>query len=240
MKTLTITDYIHDTITLSEPHLTPRPQNTRPTNTWQEPMPENLLNARHHLKQTLTSWALLIHEEKPVPLATDGTLWSLTTYIAQHSTWLDQHPAQPDFHTETLEACNTIRKIIDKADNRIYLGRHQGHDIYAHPNQTTITLPDGQTRTVKELRTWRTNKALQHQGTAKEVAHALTLADIHITPKQIIGYWTHDRTARKHGKLPETTGLKETAMDGKQPIFKVQHVLERLTGNTIDTKQQTA
>lgn len=240
MKTLTVTDHIHDTIALSEPHLPARTPEPRRTNTWQEPMPEHLIKARHHLKAILTSWALLIHEEKPVPLATDGTLWSLTTYIAEHSQWLDQHPAQPDFHTETTEACNTIRKIIDRADNRIYLGRHSGHDIYARPHQTTITLPNGEIRTVKELRAWRVHKALEYEGNAKEVAKALTLADIHVTPKQITGWWKHDRKARQQGHLPETGGLTETAMEGKQPIFKVRQVLERITSKPIDKNQQLA
>lgn len=194
------------------------------------PINPRLVDAKHHLKHTLTSWAILVAEETSTTIDCHDTSESIAGWLWQHSAHLANHEAAHDFTTEITDAVDEIRRCIDRGDDRIFLGVHAGEEIYARRGDKTVVFPDGEVRTVEEMLTWLKRKTLDVQGTAREVSIILNVVHgLTVSPKHISNLYITDQRERAAGRLGRHEGLDKAAQAGKQPVFVVDEVLTRLS-----------
>lgn len=196
------------------------------------PINPRLADARHHLKHTLTSWALLVSEESDAPIDCDDTSESTAAWLYQHADFLATHPAAADFTTEIRDATTTIIQCIDTADDRVLVGTHAGMAVYARAGDKTITLPDGTTRTVKEMRDHLRHDLVDEVLPAAQCAGAVNvLHDVEITAKQIRKTYENDDARRRAGKIGPHAGLRFIRYVGREKAFRVGDVATRLVDN---------
>lgn len=74
------------------------------------------------LKAVLVGWARLVAEERGVPLTCRDESGSIADWLLHHVTWLSRHDAAADAYSEIVGAVNNIRRVIDIAPDRTYIG----------------------------------------------------------------------------------------------------------------------
>lgn len=150
----------------------------------EKPLPANLDADQHgrHLKQTLTSWARLISDQRGLPHPLDG-LAPTARWMAGHIEWLRHHPAAGDAVTEIREAVHQVRRAIDRPLDRAYAGpcNECGTPLYGRPGAAEVacrgcTTPDGDTLVygLTERRDWMLAAVLDKELPAADIARALT------------------------------------------------------------------
>lgn len=221
-------DLVHDTLGLVEP--VPSRQSLDGHGSHNKlPINPGLVEATGILKDTLVSWALMVSEEQPRKIDCEDNSLSIAGWLWRSADFLEAHPAREDFITEIRDACNAIRRFVDIADDRVFLGVHAGQEVYVRQGQETVVLPDGRVERVETIRNHMKRQVLDVQGTAKEVSIILrTIFNLHVSPKAITSMWREDVKARERGDLGRLEGLDACAMDGSRPVFVVDEVLLRL------------
>lgn len=170
---------------------------------WRAPLHHDTIDARDNLKQILTSWALLIVEERDVDYDSRDETTAIAAWIFQQADWLATHPAYDDFILEVEEAINNLASIC----NRGVSARRPDINLASsvHPEDT-----------------------LTEDLTAEDCATALTQLHGHpITAKQILKLVEVDRRKVADEKLHEAAALTPVTYDGRRPLFRVQEVLNR-------------
>lgn len=168
---------------------------------WRAPLHHDTIDARDDLKQILTSWALLIVEERDVEYDSRDETTAIAAWIFQQADWLATHPAYDDFILEVEEAIDGLARII----NRGVSARRPDLASTVHPEDT-----------------------LNQDLTAEDCATALTqLHNRPITAKQILKLVEVDRRKVAAGTLHQLAALTPSGKDGRRPLFRVQEVLTR-------------
>lgn len=193
------------------------------------PINPRLTDARHHLKHILVSWALLVEEESGRDFDAADTPESVAGWLWQSAHFLATHPAVDDFTTEIRDATSAITRCVDIADDRVFVGMHAGMAVYARAGDKTITLPDGTTRTVKEMRDHLRHDLVDEVLPAAQCAGAVNV--IHgtsITAKQIRKAYENDESRRRTGAIGPHAGLRFVRYVGREKAFRVGDVATRL------------
>ncbi|WP_172171017.1 hypothetical protein [Brevibacterium sp. CT2-23B] len=168
---------------------------------WRAPLHHDTIDARDNLKQILTSWALLIVEERGVDYDSRDETTAIAAWTFQQADWLALHPAYDDFILEVEEAIDALARIV----NRGVSARRPDLARAVHPEDT-----------------------LNQDLTAEDCATALTqLHDHPITAKQILKLVEVDRRKVAAGTLHQLAALTPSGKDGRRPLFRVQEVLTR-------------
>lgn len=168
---------------------------------WRAPLHHDTIDARDNLKQILTSWALLIVEEREVEYDSRDETTAIAAWIFQQADWLATHVAYDDFILEVEEAIDALARIVNRG--------------------VSARRPD-------LASTVRAEDTLTQDLTAEDCATALTQLHNHpITAKQILKLVEVDRRKVVDEKLHEAAALTPVEYDGRRPLFRVQEVLTR-------------
>lgn len=170
---------------------------------WRAPLHHDTIDARDNLKQILTSWALLIVEERDVDYDSRDETTAVAAWIFQQADWLAAHPAYDDFILEVEEAIDGLARIVNRGVN----ARRPDTDLASSVDPESV---------------------LKEDLTAEDCATALTkLHECPITAKQILKLVEVDRRRVDAKKLHEAAALTPVEYDGRRPLFRVQEVLTR-------------
>ena len=197
------------------------------------PMTDTMVIARDNLKQTLTSWALLIAEEGHHTYTGKDETTAIAAWICQHADWMAAHPAFDDFITEIEDAIRAIHDEINRhIDDRRFCGWHNDRPVYARHDQASVIV-DGQIYTPKQGQDRLKAGIADVDLTAKECALVLTqVHGIKLTAKQILKFLEVDNRNRAAGTLGEYEGLHPVGRKGpgsKAPmLFRFEEVLTRV------------
>lgn len=194
------------------------------------PMHHDTVEARDHLKQILTSWALLIVEEKRVHYDGRNETTAVAAWIHQQADWMATHPAFDDFITEVEEAIHGLSRIVNRGvSSRKFCGWDNGRPVFANGNE--LSAGDAAGQTLRNGRAALAITVLDVDLPAKDCAEALKLHGHDITAKQILKLHEVDERRRTGGTLGPHEGLSPIRREGGRntPVFRVSEVLARLT-----------
>lgn len=228
-------DHLHDTLTLAEHPPAPRPDSTGSSAHGGSRPPASIawLDAKADLHHTLTSWALLIAEEKPAKLDCRPDSMGIAAWIFTHADWLAAHDAAEEAVDEIHAAMMKLRRMHDTTDDRKLVATIAGQSIYANPGEAVKQLPDG---TVIDVRVAQQNmfiQALDEALPAYQVAELLTTAyGMDVTAKKIHKLAETDaakvRRAQEALTRAKATALDPAGHDGTTPLYVVGEVKARL------------
>ena len=196
------------------------------------PMTDNMVIARDNLKQTLTSWALLIVEEGHHNYTGRDETTAIAAWIYGYADWMTHHPAFDDFITEVENEMRAIHDELNRhIDDRRFCGWHNGHPVYARHDQASVII-DGTTYTPQEGQDRLKAGIADVDLTAKECALVLTqVHGIKTTAKQILKLLEVDNGNRATGALGQYEGLHPVGRKGPGPksplLFRFEEVLTR-------------
>lgn len=197
----------------------------------EKPLPVNLDADQHgrQLKQTLTSWAHLIADQRGIPRPLDG-LTPAARWMVGHIEWLRHHPAAGDAVTEIREAVHQVRRAIDRPLDRAYAGpcNECGTALYGKPDAVEVACrgcatPDGATLVydLTERRDWMLDAMVDMELPAADIARALTSLVRPIAPA-LLYTWV------KRKKL-QPTGTDERG----KTLFRLGDVAELMDATTL-------
>lgn len=186
-----------------------------------------LLKAKQALKANLVSWARLVVDEAGVDYQGADDVLAVAAWLSRHADFLASHPAVDDFENEIDSCLTAILNCVDRGDKKVFVGTFCGQDIYAHRDDATVTLPNGETRMVSTMRDEMRAQTLWATGTAAEVSRILEVMHaVRVSAKGIIAMWREDRRARERGHIGRLEGLD--SVDDDPPTFVVNEVLSRV------------
>lgn len=101
-----------------------KPQGERVAGSSDKPMPYNVgaSETLHHLKATLVSWAMLVHEEAAVDLDCKDEVGSIGDYLGTHIGWIRKHDTAGDFYAEIRHAVKQCEWAVDRAEAKVFAG----------------------------------------------------------------------------------------------------------------------
>ena len=209
------------------------------------PMTDTMVIARDNLKQTLTSWALLIAEEGHHTYTGKDETTAIAAWIYGYSDWMARHPAFDDFITEVEDAIRAIHDEINRhIDDRRFCGWHNDRPVYARHDQASVIV-DGQIYTPREGQDRLKAGIADVDLTAKECALVLTqVHGIKLTAKQILKLLEVDNRNRAAGTLGDYEGLHPVGRKGPNPkaplLFRFEEVLTRVQQSECRSGQKAS
>lgn len=166
------------------------------------------------LRNTLTSWARVVLEEKPAreetsetPLA--GPEWPLgapdtppqvsqpiptqkiALWLSWQVEWIRHHPAAAEAFDELHDAARCAHHVIDRPAERTYAGPCDqcGQDLYAKPGAAAVACSACEAKyDLHRRREWLLAAVEDTLATASEISRALTRLDAPITADSITSY----------------------------------------------------
>lgn len=175
------------------------PNGSRPT---ERPLPYNADAAGHRdtLAAVLTSWALLVADERGLPHA--GGPADHARFLTASLEWLRHHPAGGDAVHEIRTAVHAVRAAVDLPPDLVYAGPCDAcrAPLYARVGSATASCrycqtPEGQRPVydVQERRTWMLRAAEDIEAPAADIARAVTSLVRPIKPELIRTWAARDR-----------------------------------------------
>jgi hypothetical protein len=209
---------------IAELQTTAARQNVQGTNdgrgSAEQPLPIHVgaMEAHRHIKATLTSWALLTHEEQPATLPTDTSPTGLAQWLADRTGWLARHPAALDIMEEIAGAADRALTVIENQTHPVYWGPCAcGADLYSLHEATTICCAGCNTvYDAGQRRAYLVTAAEDRLATTTEIEH-LTAQLGQRVPAPTIRQWQARGHVLAHGT--NATGI---------PLYRVGDVLDRL------------
>lgn len=194
------------------------------------PLHHDTIDTRASLKQILTSWALLIVEERTIEYDSADNATAIAAWIYQQADWLAAHPAYDDFILEVEIEVDALSRIVNRGvSSRKFCGWDNGRPVFADGN--SLMSGDAATQTLRNGRAALAITVLDVDLPVKDCAEALKLHGHEVTAKQILKMHEVDERRRAGEKIGPHEGLSPVRREGPRntPIFRVSEVLARLT-----------
>lgn len=192
------------------------------------PLPVGIISAKRELRDILLLWTDLVSDGMDVVAHCDPTEASMLTWLAGHerAEYLAAHDAAGDFLDELTAVTKSLENPYLPRNGYKYIGNVAGTPLYAKDGQKDITLPDGETMTVQDVRETAANDLLNYEGTAEKVALIINEYFGHtITPRQVSDARSMDSRPGKGRKVGKLESLRT---EGAKHIYRVHDVLTRL------------
>lgn len=194
------------TLAMAEPTIRPASYDAGRSSEAKLPINPDLAEATRHLKAILASWALLVGEERHVPIGCEDSPTGIAHWLQAHAEWLGRHPAGQDCEDEIREALRGVERCCYQGpDSRVFVTMHDGYPVYAKEGQPVAYAPDGTAYDVAEERAQLQERLLSQwlpeSLCAAVIAHHYGFT---VTGKQIRDWRRHDGEkaidwARKRG-----------------------------------------
>ncbi|MFJ8818195.1 hypothetical protein [Amycolatopsis thermoflava] len=126
-----------------------------------------------------------------------ATVRTAATWLANHGALLAQHPAASEMHQHVVSLVKFVQRLVDRAPDRIYLGRCGveidrtvcERDLYALPGRAWVQCPAcNWWWDVGARREWLLDLAEDQLATPTEISQALSRLGREVTPAMIRGY----------------------------------------------------
>lgn len=196
---------------------------------------------RWALENTITTWARVIHEEKPTPLPDVASVGLLAAWMTGHVEWLRHHPAAVEAVEEITSIVGQGMRAVDVRPNLLYAGpcsiedgpKVCGHDLYADPMSAVVICSACDRRyDVAQRKEWLMDTARDHLATATEASRLCwTLKGDLVTTAMIRGYV-------RRGKLASHATRSENGRD--VALYRIGDVLDAADAVKWDEREQRA
>ena len=189
------------------------------------PLPAGIISAKRELRDLLLDWTALVSEGLAVVAHCDPTEPSMLAWLGsgERADYLAAHEAAQDFLEEITEVTKQLESPYLNRPSRKYIGNYGGGAVYVRDGQQQVTLADGETHNVTDLKAHNAAHMLDMEGTASEVANIIEAFFGHdMKPQRII--MAHKNDKRKQ----EGPKLESLRKEGNSHIYKVWDVLNRL------------
>lgn len=194
------------------------------------PLPVGIISAKRELRDILLLWTDLVSDGMDVVANCDPTDTSMLEWLAgnERATFLAAHDAGMDFLEEITTITKSLENPYQPKQIRTFLGIHGGGEVHVKENQKTVELEDGTIEHVESIRAWNADAMRQAEGTAKEVAEMIwEFYGQYIKPRLIADTRNNDANPRSKKEHK----LESIRKEGREHIYRVQDVLDRLTQN---------
>ncbi|WP_181272818.1 hypothetical protein [Brevibacterium oceani] len=189
------------------------------------PLPVGLISAKRELADWLADWCSLVRDGLEVVATYDLDEHSRLEWLGsgERAEFLANHETAQDFLDEITVLTKQLENPYLPRAGKKYIGFYGGGNVYIRDGQTEVTLEDGETHRVADLRAYNAAHMLDTEGTASDVAEIIkTFFGHDITPQKITVAHRNDKT-RKEGKR-----LEPIRKEGNSNIYRVWDVLNRL------------
>lgn len=189
------------------------------------PLPASIISAKRELRDMLLDWVGLVSEGMQVVAHCDPTEASMLDWLGsgERADYLAAHEAGMDFLDELTVVTKSLESPYMPRAGKKYIGNYGGGAVFVREGQREVTLADGETHQVADLRAYNAAHMLDMEGTASDVANIIKAFFGHnITPKQIKDAQYNDKRQRRD------TPLQALRKDGNAHIYRVWDVLNRL------------
>ena len=189
------------------------------------PLPVTLISAKRELADWLTDWCSLVRDGLQVVATYDLDEHSRLEWLGtgERAEYLASHEAGMDFLEEITALTKQLENPYLPRAGKKYIGNYGGGAVYIRDGQQQVTLADGETHNVTDLRAYNAAHMLDMEGTASDIAEIIKAFFGHdITPQRII--MAHKNDKRKQ----EGPKLESLRKEGNSHIYKVWDVLNRL------------
>lgn len=192
------------------------------------PLPVGIISAKRELKDTLLLWVDLVSDGMEIVPDCDPTERDMLTWLAgnERATFLAAHDAAGDFLDELTTITKQLENPYQPKIARTFLGVHGGGEVRVREDQNTVELEDGSIERVESIRAWNRDQMRSAEGTAKEVAEIIwEFFGQYIKPRLIADTRNNDANPRSKKEHK----LESIRKEGREHIYRVQDVLDRLT-----------
>ena len=189
------------------------------------PLPVTLISAKRELADWLMDWCSLVRDGLQIVATYDLDEHSRLEWLGtgERAEFLAGHDAGMDFLEELTALTKQLENPYLPRAGKKYIGNYGGGAVYVRDGQQQVTLADGETHNVTDLKAYNAAHMLDMEGTASDIANIIKAFFGHdITPQRII--MAHKNDKRKQ----EGPKLESLRKDGNSHIYKVWDVLNRL------------
>lgn len=189
------------------------------------PLPVTLISAKRELADWLADWCSMVRDGLDVVANYDLDEHSRLEWLGtgERAEYLAGHETAQDFLDEITVLTRQLEAPYLPRAGKKYIGNYGGGAVYVREGQTEVTLQDGETHQVANLRAYNAAHMLDMEGTASDVANIIKAFFGHeLKPEKITIAHRNDKT-RKEGKR-----LEPVRTEGKKHIYRVWDVLNRL------------
>ena len=189
------------------------------------PLPVGLISAKRELADWLADWCSMVRDGLEVVATYDLDEHSRLEWLGtgERAEYLAAHETAQDFLDEITTLTRQLENPYLPRAGKKYIGNYGGGAVYIREGQTEVTLQDGETHQVANLRAYNAAHMLDIEGTAADIANIIeTFFGHKIDAKKII--MAHKNDKRKQ----EGPKLESLRKEGNSHIYRVWDVLNRL------------
>lgn len=189
------------------------------------PLPVTLISAKRELADWLADWCSMVRDGLEVVATYDLDEHSRLQWLGtgERAEYLAAHDAGMDFLDEITVLTRQLESPYLPRAGKKYIGNYGGGAVYVREGQQEVTLQDGETHQVADLRAYNAAHMLDMEGTASDVTKIIkTFFGHDITPKQITMRRADDQRSNREHKL------ESIRRDGNAHIYRVWDVLNRM------------
>lgn len=189
------------------------------------PLPVGLISAKRELADWLMDWCSLVRDGLDVVANYDLDEHSRLQWLGtgERAEYLANHETAQDFLDEITVLTRQLENPYLPRAGKKYIGNYGGGAVYVREGQQEVTLQDGETHQVANLRAYNAAHMLDMEGTASDVANIIKAFFGHDLKPEKIAIAHRDDKKRKEGKR-----LEPVRTEGKKHIYRVWDVLNRL------------
>lgn len=192
------------------------------------PIGEGIMWGKRLLHERARDWARMIGDEQQIVIDADPDDVSVLAWLHKQAHHIAAHSEAQQFLDELTEATKMIENPYLPRSGKTYIGHHGGGNVYVKEHQQTVELEDGRTETVDSIRAWNRDQMRLAEGTAKEVAEIIwEFFGHYIKPRLIADTRNNDANPRSK----KENKLESIRKEGREHIYRVQDVLNRLSQN---------